>query len=218
MGLVGSLEDLSLLDILQIVNVSRRTGVLRLHRGEFGSAFIFFHEGAVREILGDFNEGAFLDYFLEQGLVDQSEADEAIEQAGSDRGRAVFHLLENGALNERLVEQARRQELARRLKSLVGQKQGEFAFYLADAPAEQEGEFPKPHMPLSLPVSPQVLLTEEPMTAEVKPTAPPPPLEEEAPAPPSQEPRPQSPDIEEPAPPRRNPSGRPLRRRPFRRP
>ncbi|MCX7829626.1 MAG: DUF4388 domain-containing protein [Acidobacteria bacterium] len=42
MGLVGSLEDLSLLDILQIVNVSKRTGVLKLKPREEIDYFIYF--------------------------------------------------------------------------------------------------------------------------------------------------------------------------------
>ncbi len=47
MGLVGSLEDLSLLDILQIVNVSKRTGVLNLKPSDGLEYFVFFNSGKI---------------------------------------------------------------------------------------------------------------------------------------------------------------------------
>jgi len=52
MGLIGSLEDLSLLDILQIVNVSKRTGILRLNLKDNETYYIYFPLENT-EILGD---------------------------------------------------------------------------------------------------------------------------------------------------------------------
>src|SRR5262245_13542144 len=46
MSLVGSLEDLGLADILQIVSLSRKSGVLLL-RGEEGEGRIVFRDGLV---------------------------------------------------------------------------------------------------------------------------------------------------------------------------
>ena len=48
MGLVGSLEDLSLLDILQIVNVSRRTGILKVHPAGGDACFVHFQGGGIQ--------------------------------------------------------------------------------------------------------------------------------------------------------------------------
>ncbi len=47
MSLVGSLEDLGLGDILQIISMSRKSGVLTL-RCEEGEGRIFFDSGTVR--------------------------------------------------------------------------------------------------------------------------------------------------------------------------
>jgi len=77
MSLGGSLEDLSLLDILQIVNVSRRTGALRLDLPSTGRTFIFFSNGSVTDIVGGFDEQPFLDFFLQQGLLEESELAQA---------------------------------------------------------------------------------------------------------------------------------------------
>ncbi len=46
MSLVGNLEDLALTDILQIVSLSRKSGVLGLHRDEV-EAKVFFRNGLV---------------------------------------------------------------------------------------------------------------------------------------------------------------------------
>ncbi len=202
MGLVGSLEDLCLLDILQIVNVSRRTGILRLDLETGGSAYIYFLGGAVQEILGVFDEGEFLQYFLDQGLVDEAEAEEATASAGGARAKAVFKLLESGALNRRLVEQARRQELAKRLKSLADLEGGDFAFFLSGTGENNEAGAPILHMPLEEPVPPQQLLSEEmtltPPPVQVPEAVPPPAEDSFSDLLPSREPLLESPPIEEP--------------------
>lgn len=160
MSLGGSLEDLSLLDILQIVNVSRRTGVLRLGLPDSRTVFLFFHQGNVSDIVGSYEEGRFLRYFVETGLLEPSELEEARRKAGSDPLRILERLLDVGTLNPQLVEQARRLELAGRLKELTAEDRGDFAFFLTEAGDRLDADAPAPFHPLSRPVSPQVLLTQ----------------------------------------------------------
>jgi CheY-like chemotaxis protein len=160
MSLVGSLEDLTLLDILQIVNVARRTGVLRLHTPQIPEAFIHFSGGNVSDIVGQFAEEPFLDFFRAQGLVDPKELAEARQRAGSKPEAILRRLLETGALNRRLVDQARRLELAQRLKLLTQQSSGEFSFALTEAGEQAEAGTVAPFSPLSQPISPQNLLME----------------------------------------------------------
>jgi CheY-like chemotaxis protein len=160
MSLVGSLEDLTLLDILQIVNVARRTGVLRLHTPQIPEAFIHFSGGNVADIVGQFAEEPFLEFFRAQGLVDPKELAEARQRAGSRPEAILRRLLETGALNRRLVDQARRLELAQRLKLLTQQSSGEFSFALTEAGEQAEAGTVAPFSPLSQPVSPQNLLME----------------------------------------------------------
>lgn len=160
MGLVGSLEDLSLLDILQIVNVSKRTGVLNLKPGDGLQYFVFFRAGKISEIVGGFDESSFLDIFEQQGLIDADEKSNVMEASGGDAGRAIQIMLEQNYINEKLLEQARRQELGRRLKFLTqNSKTGDFAFYLS---GEEDSirDIPQPFFQLEETVSPQNLLTQ----------------------------------------------------------
>lgn len=159
MGLVGSLEDLSLLDILQIVNVSKRTGVLKLKPHQDIEYFIYFNGGKIVEILGNFDEIDFIEVFEKQGLIDSEEKEEVLRLSNREPVRAIEIMLDSNYVNDKLLQQARRQELSRRLKRLTRDcKEGEFAFFL-----EQEREFleaPHSFIPLAEPLPPQTLLTQ----------------------------------------------------------
>ncbi|MGA9753502.1 MAG: DUF4388 domain-containing protein [Acidobacteriota bacterium] len=160
MSLVGSLEDLSLLDILQIVNVSRRSGVLRLATPAVARAFVYFSGGNVLDIVGDFDEKAFLDFFETHGLVDAEEIREARARGGSDPHGILKRLSDTGALNPRLLDQARRIELAGRLKLLTQQSSGEFSFALTESGDTPGADAAPSFSPLAKAVSPQNLLTQ----------------------------------------------------------
>ncbi len=160
MSLVGSLEDLSLLDILQIVNVSRRSGVLRLATPAVARAFVYFSGGNVLDIVGDFDETAFLDFFETHGLVDAEEIREARFRGGSDPHGILKRLSDTGALNPKLLDQARRIELAGRLKLLTQQSSGEFSFALTEAGDTPGVDAPPSFSSLAKAVSPQNLLTQ----------------------------------------------------------
>lgn len=173
MGLVGSLEDLSLLDILQIVNVSRRTGILKVRPADGEACFVHFRGGGIQDILGGgLAEGGFVHEFVAQGLLDEEEVRQAEASAGGDPVAIVKSLISMGALNQNLVEQAKRREIAGRLKGLVQVAQGDFAFYLSEQGENPDFEMAAPVFPLSAAVSPQNLLTEE-VTALSPPAAPP---------------------------------------------
>ena len=189
MSLVGSLEDLSLLDILQIVNVSRRTGVLRLSPPQLGQAHVYFSTGNVSDIVGSFDELGFLRFFEAQGLVEPSEVREALERTGNKPLQALQKLIQMGALTRPFVEQARRLELARRLKTLSQCDRGEFLFSLSEGSEVPDASTPTPFCPLETPVSPQNLLTQTMTEASFETTAP-----RQAPAPP-QRPAPTAPVV-----------------------
>jgi DNA-binding NarL/FixJ family response regulator len=161
MGLVGSLEDLSLLDILQIVNVSRKTGVLRIRLDSGATYFIHFQTGAVADVVGAFDEAPFFGYFLKEGLVEEHEYNEAMARSGDKPRAALDYLVDSEILNARLVEQARRRELSARLRFLTREcRSGEFAFFLQDQDEIKDAQSPGPILPLAEPVSPQSLLSQ----------------------------------------------------------
>ena len=83
MSLVGSLEDLGLGDILQIVSLSRKSGLLLL-RSEEGEGRIAFFEGLVR----DHNEGravSALEYEIYESMARTEAARIAQEHLGQER-------------------------------------------------------------------------------------------------------------------------------------
>ncbi len=112
MSLVGSLEDLGLADILQIVSLARKSGILAL-RSEDGDGRILFREGLVHaaRVKGQPED-------LE-GLLRRAGATEAGAADASAPGRIE-------ALRRELVEQA----LARMLEW----RSGEFSFDVCDEP------------------------------------------------------------------------------------
>lgn len=177
MGLVGSLEDLSLLDILQIVNVSKRTGILKLIPKEGIYYYIYFTSGKIKEILGNFDEIDFIDVFEKQGLIDAEEKQEVLRLSKNEPYRAIEIMLDSNYVNEKLLEQARRQELSRRLKILTREcKEGEFAFYL-DREIEH-CEAPNHFIPLIESLPPQALLTQGFIEETSERIAPPKPIQQ----------------------------------------
>ncbi len=194
MGLVGSLEDLSLLDILQIVNVSKRTGVLNLKPGDGLEYFVFFNSGKIGEIVGGFDEASFLDIFEQQGLIDAEEKAGVMDASEGDAHRAIQIMLDQNFINEKLLEQARRQELGRRLKYLTQvSKSGEFAFFLSGEEGSVQG-LPRPFFHLEETISPQNLLTQGFIDESNIPK------KAEPPAPKAEPAREEKPSIQEPAP------------------
>ena len=79
MNLVGNLEDLGLGEILQIVSLSRKSGILTL-KGEKGEGEIVFRQGeVVRAASPDFRE-TLPDLLVSHGVVDQTVMDRALAE------------------------------------------------------------------------------------------------------------------------------------------
>ena len=93
MSLVGSLEDLGLGEILQIVSLSRKSGVLKLDsRGREGR--VVFHDGQVtRAIASTFPENLG-DLVIRAGMTDMKSLKEALViQQKKDDGRRIGDIL-----------------------------------------------------------------------------------------------------------------------------
>lgn len=129
MTVIGSLEDLSFPDILQVVHVSRQSGTLVL-TGPEGERRVRFHNGLVcGATLGD--RGPELeDLLVQKGLV----TPQALLKA---RGRSQHTgmplssvLVEQGVVSQKTIERIVREELRSMLRSLVLLQNGEFLFEL----------------------------------------------------------------------------------------
>jgi CheY-like chemotaxis protein len=138
LSLLGRLEDLSLTDIIQIVFLSRRTGILEIidHRGRFT---VLFRHGLI--VSASSPESPTLVSWLElSGLIppDAARLVAQTEDAGVPAGSAVIDL--NLLSREQLIE-AIQQRLTAIINPLLASKEGEFNFILSDSINELDIEY-----------------------------------------------------------------------------
>jgi CheY-like chemotaxis protein len=132
---VGSLEDLSFPDILQVVHVSRQTGTLILSAPD-GERRVRFHNGLVcGATLGE-GGPELEELLLARGHIDAP----ALERARARRGRTgepvSAALVGIGAVSQESIERVVRDELASLLRSLVLLQEGEFRFEVQEESAD----------------------------------------------------------------------------------
>ncbi len=132
MSLVGNLEDLGFGDILQIVSLSGKSGVFRVHDGA-RNVKIIFRSGQVISAFTNFE-----DQDLCRGLLDRSEISEQIASAAVRRFREgegklgiMECLLEAGAPAS-AVEEAVLREIQQVVFGIFAWKEGDFSFELKD--------------------------------------------------------------------------------------
>ena len=154
MSLIGSLEDLGLGDILQIISLSQKSGVLSI-RGDDREGTIILHEGLVR---GAFLKGGPTDLrslLVDGGFVASDEFDRAREAAAGP-GTTVEHALaESTSLTVERIDSLRRESVEAAVVAMFGWHTGDFSF---DVRTDQEA----PEQQLFLPtgISAQYLAME----------------------------------------------------------
>jgi FixJ family two-component response regulator len=144
MSLVGNLEDLGLGEILQIVSLSRKSGVLSLYsKGREGK--IVFRQGQVIRAAIDGRQPHLGKILLERGLITDSTLRAALtlqaEEAFSERLGDI--LVNNFSVRSDLIEEIVRERIERVVYALFAWEEGSFDFELrdnVDAPEEPEPE------------------------------------------------------------------------------
>jgi hypothetical protein len=131
MSLAGSLEDLGLGDILQIISLSRKSGVLAIRSGP-GEGQIVFRDGRV---VGAFCKGGPTDLagmLVAAGALaerDFAAAARAARDAGTD---VVSELAERGLVDAARVDELRRAQIERAAFTMFAWPTGEFSFEVCD--------------------------------------------------------------------------------------
>jgi hypothetical protein len=137
MSLVGSLEDLGLGDILQIIGLSRKSGVLSL-RSDSGDGCLVFRDGLVRaaQIQGDVADlGALL---VSEGALDP-DALEAARAESREKGTSLEDVLAARAGLERAdLDERKRAHVERVLMRFFGWRRGEFSFDVGETGREAD--------------------------------------------------------------------------------
>ena len=139
MSLVGSLEDLGLTDILQIVSLSRKSGMLML-RSESGDGRIVLRDGLVQGAAIKGGPEDLRSLLLAEGWVDAPGFDRARTLANAESlaldealGRAC------GLAPERLAS-LRRQHVERSVMRMFGWRSGEFSFEIREELSAEDRE------------------------------------------------------------------------------
>lgn len=133
MSLVGNLEDLGLGDILQIVSLSRKSGVLSLSSRNREGKLVFLDGQVTRATSSVYREnlGHLL---LGKQLVDLDSLKQAlaIQQSAPGSPRLGAILAEQFAVPEDAIEQVVKRQVEKIVYSFFGWSEGTFSFELGD--------------------------------------------------------------------------------------
>lgn len=137
MSLVGNLEDLGLGDILQIVSLSRKSGVLHLEQDTREGAIIFrdgqvvcAYSTTIRRPLGEL--------LVEQGVVDAATCAQATE-AWKDSGMSdplTVHIERDANIDHEQIQSVIRGTVEKSVYHLFRWREGTFNFELKDVDEE----------------------------------------------------------------------------------
>lgn len=144
MSLVGNLEDLGLGDILQIVSLSRKSGVLSLqNRGREGK-IVFLHGHVIRAASSLFRENLG-DLLLRRRLVDVETLKKALylHRTTDPAPRIGDILAERFGVPRETVSDMVREQVERIVYSFFGWSEGTFSFELGE-PADLAASSPNP--------------------------------------------------------------------------
>jgi len=131
MSLVGSLEDLGLVDILQIVNLSRKSGMLML-RSESGDGRIVLRDGLVQGATIKGEAENLRGLLVSQGFVDAQTFDRARDAAGAESLQLDEVLGRECSLPRERLDSLRREHVERLVMRMFGWRSGEFSFEIRE--------------------------------------------------------------------------------------
>jgi CheY-like chemotaxis protein len=129
MSLIGNLEELGLVEILQLISLSRKTGVLSLHsRGREGT--IVFKQGLVVKALSSTFRMGLGDVLIRKGVIDQDTLGKALalqqERGGCEQLGAI--LAKHYAVAPETIEVVVREQIEQIVLSLFAWIEGTFDF------------------------------------------------------------------------------------------
>ena len=131
MSLVGSLEDLGLGDILQIVSLSRKSGLLLIH-SEQGEGRIVFCDGLVRAAYVKGEPEDLRSLVVEAGFISGEDFDRAAELSSAHGVPVAESLSECTSLTRESLDSLRREQVERAVFRIFTWVVGEFSFEVRD--------------------------------------------------------------------------------------
>ncbi len=133
MGLVGKLEDLSLPDIIQIVSLSKRTGILTVENEGQRGVIIFKNGLVVSSISPSKNRKTLGQILLEQNLITPEDLEEALEYQKNVRYEPLGSiLLKKNLISYEILQRIVKAQIYEAVSDLLNFKEGNFSFELSE--------------------------------------------------------------------------------------
>lgn len=131
MSLVGSLEDLGLGDLLQIVHLAGKSGVLRL-RGDAGEGQIVFRKGMIREAHAKSGPTDLRELLAARRIVAGPLLERAWIEAHHVGRRLADVLVERGLVTAEAIDALRREQIESAVLAMFSWPSGEFSFEMRE--------------------------------------------------------------------------------------
>jgi hypothetical protein len=131
MSLVGSLEDLGLGDLLQIVHLAGKSGVLRL-RGDAGEGQIVFRKGMIREAHAKSGPTDLRELLAAKRIVAGPLLERAWIEAHHVGRRLADVLVERGLVTAEAIDALRREQIEGAVLAMFSWPSGEFSFEMRE--------------------------------------------------------------------------------------
>jgi CheY-like chemotaxis protein len=129
MSLVGNLDELGLGNILQIVSLSRKTGILSLSsRGRDGS--VFFRQGKIVRATSSAYQQSLGEVLVQKGVIDLALLRKALafQQENGFRQRLGVILVKSFGVSKEIIEEVVREQTENVVFSLFAWAEGTFKF------------------------------------------------------------------------------------------
>ena len=131
MSLVGSLEDLGLGDLLQIVHLAGKSGVLRL-RGDAGEGQIVFRKGMIREAHAKSGPTDLRELLASRRVVAGALLERAWIESHQVGRRLADVLVERGLVTAEAIDALRREQIESAVLAMFSWPSGEFSFEMRE--------------------------------------------------------------------------------------
>ncbi len=133
MSLVGNLEDLGLGEILQIVSLSRKTGVLSLISNDREGSVVFRQGQVVRATSSTFQQ-SLGEVLIQKGVIDLAILRKALalQQEEGFRERLGVILIKNFGISYEIVEEVVREQIENVVFTLFAWSEGTFEFVASE--------------------------------------------------------------------------------------
>ncbi len=144
MSLEGSLKEFGLADILQLLYLQRKTGVLTLE-GRMDRVRLMFYEGNIisAETRRKVEANRFGKLLLKKGLIKEEDLQKALEEQQSTGEKLGSILIKNGLVGKEHIQEILTTQITETVIQLFSWKDGDYEFSPQGVPVDKE-------MPVSL--------------------------------------------------------------------